>query len=105
MLNCASGSMQADKKLIQLPIYGYIGGPQRENDSGIATDSNNCSRKDSDAGSDTTIHGPIVDLTGFNKSSLNENKDVPNSQQLYRPVHCQITRFFRWPLFPSGKRG
>ena len=73
---------QADKKLIQLPIHGYIGGPQRENNSGIATDSNNCSRKDSDAGSDTTIHGPIVDLAGFNKSSLNENKDVPNSQQL-----------------------
>ena len=87
---------QADKKLIQLPIHGYIGGPQRENDSSIATDSNKCSRKDSDTGSDTTIHGPIVDLAGFNKSSLNENKDVPNSQQLQAST---LSSFLDGPCF------
>ena len=56
---------QAGKKFIQLPIHGYTGGSQSESD--IATESSSSS-KVSDAESDTTINGPLVDLAGFNKS-------------------------------------
>ena len=68
---------QADKKLIQLPIHGYIGGSQSENDSDIATESSSSSKVSDTESDTTTINSPIVDLAGFNKSSLKQNKDVP----------------------------
>ena len=60
-------ALQAGKKFIQLPIHGYTGGSQSESDIAIESSS---SSKVSDTESDTTINGPLVDLAGFNKSSL-----------------------------------
>ena len=70
---------QAGKKLIQLPIHGYIGEPQSESGSDIATESSSSSKVSDTESDTTTINGPLVDLGSFNKSSL---KELPNSQQL-----------------------
>ena len=95
---------QADKKLIQLPIHGYIGGSRSENGSDIATESSSSSKVSDTESDTTTINSPIIDLLAL--TNLHSNKiKMCLVLSNYKPVHYQITRFFRCPLFPNGKKG
>ena len=70
---------QAGKKLIQLPIHGYIGEPQSESGSDIATESSSSS-KVSDTESDTTTRVALINL---------HSKSCPILSN-YKPIHCRI---------------